>query len=76
MRQQLVDTQVLGHREHIRLYDACDELLAVSKESGAYNSLPTATNRFRAYFDNVALDEITNRDLLRWNNRGQSNRGE
>ena len=28
MRQQLVDTQVLGHREHIRLYDACDELLA------------------------------------------------
>ena len=66
MRQQLVETQVLGHREHIRLYDACDELLALSKESGAYNTLVTATNRFKAYFDNIALDGITNRDLLRW----------
>ena len=34
MRQQLVESQVLGHREHIKLYQACDELLAVSKESG------------------------------------------
>ena len=66
MRQQLVDTQVLDHREHIKLYQACDELLAVSKHSGAYSSLVTATNRFKTYFDDVALDEITNRDLVRW----------
>jgi len=66
MRQQLVETQVLGHREHIKLHQACDELLAVSKESGAYKTLVTATNRFKAYFDNIALDGITNRDLLRW----------
>ena len=66
MRQQLVDTQVLGHREHIKLNQACDELLAVSKHSGAYSSLVTATNRFKMYFDDIALDEITNRDLLRW----------
>ncbi len=26
MRQQIVDTQVLGHRERIKLYDACDDL--------------------------------------------------
>lgn len=30
MRQQLIDTQVLGHREHIGLYKACDMLLATS----------------------------------------------
>ncbi len=66
MRQQLVDTQILGQREHIKLYQACDELLAVSKHSGAYNSLVTATNRFKKYFDDVPLDEITNRELLRW----------
>jgi len=66
MRQQLVEKQVLGHREHIRLFQACDELLATSKESGAYSSLVTATNRIKAYFDDVVLDEMTNRDLLRW----------
>jgi integrase len=66
MRQQLVDTQVLGKLEHIRLYDACDELLAVSQQSGAYGSLVTATNRFKTYFDNRYLGDISNRDLLRW----------
>lgn len=66
MRQQIVDTQVLGYREHIKLYDACDDLLSTSKESGAYSSLVTATNRFKDYFDNIPLDEITNRDLSRW----------
>jgi hypothetical protein len=66
MRQQLVEQQVLGHLEHIRLYEACDELLAVSKHSGAYKTLVTATNRFKAYFDNRLLDEIRSRDLARW----------
>ena len=66
MRQQIVDNQVLGHREHIKLYDACDDLLSTSKESGAYSSLVTATNRFKDHFDNIPLDEITNRDLSRW----------
>ena len=66
MRQQLVDTQILGHRKHINLYDACDDLLSTSKDSGAYGSLVTATNRFKDYFDNAPLDEITNRDLSRW----------
>ena len=46
LRQQLVDTQVLGHREHIKLHEACDALLSTSKESGAYSTLVTATNRF------------------------------
>ena len=50
MRQQIVDNQVLGHREHIKLYDACDDLLSTSKESGAYSSLVTATNRFKDHF--------------------------
>ena len=50
MRQQIVDTRVLGHREHINLYQACDDLLSTSKDSGAYSSLVTATNRFKAYF--------------------------
>ena len=66
MRQQLVDTQVLGHREHINLYDACDALLSTSKDSGAYSTLFTATNRIKDYFSDVHLDEITNRDLSRW----------
>jgi integrase len=66
MRQQLVDTQVLGHREHIKLHEACDSLLSTSKDSGAYDTLVTATNRFKDYFDNIALDEVTNRDLSRW----------
>ena len=66
MRQQLVETQVLGHLEHIRLYAACDELVDVSKHSGAYKTLVTATNRFKAYFDNRLLDEIKSRDLARW----------
>ena len=42
------------------------DLLSTSKESGAYSSLVTATNRFKDYFDNIPLDEITNRDLSRW----------
>jgi len=66
MRQQIVDTQILGHREHIKLFDACDDLLSTSKDSGAYGSLITATNRFKDYFDNIQLDQITNRDLSRW----------
>ena len=66
MRQQIVDTQVLGHREHIKLHTACDDLLSTSKDSGAYGSLVTATNRFKDYFNNIPLDEITNRDLSRW----------
>jgi integrase len=66
MRQQLVDTQVLGHLEHINLYDACDALLRTSKDSGAYGTLVTATNRFKEYFHDIFLDAITNRDLSRW----------
>ena len=66
MRQQLVDTQILGHREHIKLIDACDSLLRSSKDSGAYGTLVTATNRFKDYFGQTLLDEITNRDLSRW----------
>jgi hypothetical protein len=66
MRQQLVDTQVLSHREHINLYDACDALLRTSKDSGAYSTLVTAINRIKDYFSDVHLDEITNRDLSRW----------
>jgi len=66
MRQQLVDTQVLGHREYIKLHEACDALLSTSKESGAYDTLVTATNRFKDYFDDTFLDAITNRDLSRW----------
>jgi integrase len=66
MRQQLVDTQVLGHREHIKLHEACDALIRTSKDSGAYDTLVTATNRFKDYFDDTFLDAITNRDLSRW----------
>jgi integrase len=66
MRQQLVDTQVLGHREHIKLYEACDLLLNTSKDSGAYGTLVTAANRFKDYFSDIILDEISNRDLSRW----------
>ena len=50
MRQQLVDTQVLGHLEQINLYDACDALLRTSKDSGAYSTLVTAINRFQRLF--------------------------
>ena len=66
MRQQLVDTQVLGHREHINLYAACDLLLSTSKDSGAYGTLVTAINRFKDYFSDIFLDEISNRNLSRW----------
>jgi integrase len=66
MRQQLVDTQVLGHLEHINLYEACDALLRTSKDSGAYSTLVTAINRFKDYFSDIHLDEIANRDLSRW----------
>ena len=66
MRQQLVDTQVLGHREHIKLHEACESLLSTSKDSGAYDTLVTATNRFKDYFSDIVLDEIANRDLSRW----------
>jgi len=66
MRQQLVNTKILGYREHIKLHEACDDLLKTSSDSGAYSSLVTATNRFKDYFDNIHLDEITNRELSRW----------
>ncbi len=66
MRQQIIDTQVLGHLEHIRLHEACDSLLATSEKSGAYGSLVTATNRFKEYFSGQYLDDITSRDLFRW----------
>ncbi len=66
MRQQLVDTQVLGHLEHIQLHEACDAMLSSSRDSGAYDTLVTATNRFKDYFDDTFLDAITNRDLSRW----------
>jgi len=48
------------------LYEACDALLSTSKDSGAYGTLVTAINRFKDYFDNAPLDEITNRNLSRW----------
>ena len=66
MRQQLVDTQVLGHREHIKLHEACESLLGSSRDSGPYETLVTATNRFKDYFNDIVLNEITNRDLSRW----------
>ena len=66
MRQQLIDTQVLSHLEHINLYDACDALLRTSKDSGAYNTLVTAINRFKDYFSDIFLDEISNHNLSRW----------
>jgi integrase len=66
MRQQLFDTKVLGHREHIKLYEACDLLLNTSKDSGAYDTLVTATNRFKDYFSDIFIDAITNRELSRW----------
>ena len=37
MRQQIVDTQILAIGS-TSLYDACDDLLNTSKESGAYSS--------------------------------------
>ena len=55
MRQQLIDTQVLGHKEHIRLYEACDGLLSTSKESGAYDTLITVTNNFKAICTNLIV---------------------
>jgi hypothetical protein len=66
MRQQLVDTKVLGHREHIKLYEACDLLLRTSKDSGAYGTLVTATKQFKDYFSDILIDEISNRNLSRW----------
>lgn len=66
MRQQLIDNQVLGHLEHIRLHEACDSLLATSEKSGAYGSLVTATNKFKGYFNDRYLDDISSRDLARW----------
>jgi len=66
MRQHLVDTQELGHREHIKFFDACDMLIETSKESGAYLTLVQAVNRFKDYFTDQNLDLITNRELNRW----------
>ena len=34
--------------------------------SGAYGTLVTAINRFKDYFCDIFLDEITNRTLSRW----------
>ncbi len=53
MRQQLVDTQILGHREHIKLADACDSLLRSSKDSGAYGTLVTATTYIPQIADSI-----------------------
>ncbi len=50
----------------ITLHEACDALLATSKESGAYSTLVTATKHFKSYFEDIVLDAITNRDLSRW----------
>jgi hypothetical protein len=47
MRQQLVDTQVLDHREHITLREACDALVSTSRDFGAYSTLVSATNPFK-----------------------------
>ena len=66
MRQKLIDTQILGRREHITLYAACDALLSISKDSGAYGTLVTATKRFKDYFCDIHLDNISNRDLCCW----------
>ena len=66
MRQKLIDTQILGHKEHITLYAACDALLSISKESGAYSTLVTATKRFKNYFCDIYLDKFSNRDLCCW----------
>ena len=66
MRQKLVDTLILGRREHITLYAACDALLSISKESGAYETLLKATKRFKNYFCDIDLDNISNRDLCCW----------
>jgi integrase len=66
MRQKLIDTKILGRREHITLYAACDALLNISKESGAYGTLVTATKRFKGYFSDIHLDNISNRDLCCW----------
>ena len=68
MRQKLIDTQILGRREHITLYAACDALLSISisKESGAYGTLVTATKRFKDYFSDICLDNISNRNLCCW----------
>jgi integrase len=66
MRQKLIDTQILGRREHITLYAACDALLSISKDSGAYGTLVTATKRFKDYFCDIHLDNIPNRDLCCW----------
>ena len=45
---------------------SCDLLLSTSKDSGAYGSLVTAANRFKDYFSEIILDEISNRNLSRW----------
>lgn len=66
MRQKLIDTQILGLREHITLHAACDALLRISKESGAYGTLVTATKRFKDYFCDIYLDNISNRNLCCW----------
>jgi integrase len=66
MRQKLIDTLILGRREHITLYAACDALLSISKDSGAYGTLVTATKRFKDYFCDIHLDNISNRDLCCW----------
>ena len=49
-------------------------LLNTSKNSGAYNTLVTATNQFKSYFSDQSLDILNNRDLYRWVNH-QRQRG-
>jgi integrase len=41
-------------------------LLSISKESGAYGTLVTATKRFKVYFFDIHLDNISNHDLCSW----------
>lgn len=66
MKQQLIDTHELGHLEHIKLFNACDELLLAYKGTSTHATIVTAVNRFKDYFPNIYLDDIRNRDLIRW----------
>ena len=63
MRQQLIDTQVLDHLEHMGLDDACDSLIATNNESEGYGSSRTIANRCKHCFGDQHLNDITNRDI-------------
>ena len=57
MRQQLVDTQVLGHREHINLYKACDLLHLLG-----HASVKTTERAYAAFVKNERFKQTI--DLL------------